>query len=845
MREFVLGDLDEMYARGRRRRAWATASYLVWVIGSAAHALRDSARGGIRMDVRIAVRQFRRRPTVYVGGAVVLAVGLGIATLTWGVRYGAMGRDLPVSDPGRVLGLRLVDQRTRARSDLSVEDAEQVRRSVRSVEAIGLWTSGSANVTDETGPPEEVTVYRVSPDLLRILEITPLQGRTLVPSDDRPGAERVAVLGYRYWQERYGADPSVVGTSIRMDGDPTQIVGVLPPDKGLTAHEDVWIPAGAHGDRGARDYNALVRPAPGVASAEVASELAAVASRMSDNGQLAWQGKTLVSEGFSDSYYGGVESVRDRVLGTGGILLFVMALANVANLFLVTTRARAQELSVRRALGAGRLRILRQLVIEAAGPALLGFAGATLLATWTLRWYQAAADAYGVGFVWQVYRLEAPHVLLIAVGSLAATVFVSLAAASPELRGQRSETVRMGRGTVSGRFPLGRALLGIEVSVGAALLLVASLMVRSGWNLRSVDFGFTTESVMTGDVTLRGTDYAEPEARVAFWGRLQERLAALPGVQEATVGAQLPMIRCCNNAFRIELEGWAAAEPDALPVHYVNGVGPTYFDTFEKPIVTGRGLTTGDHATSDPVVLVNVHFAERYYPQEVPVGRRLRLWRGDEPGPWRTVVGVAPHLWMDTDVNANPEGLYVPLAQLAPSRASFAIRVSGVTEVYADELRATVMGLDPDLPVNDLRSMPQLFRDRTRLYRREGPLFTFLGIAALALAIAGVYAVVSYMAALRTAELGLRSVLGANRAEIIRRSVGGATLPTALGAGVGLGLGLLLTRGFDRFVFLVDPWSPRVAVGTVLILMASAVAASLMPALRAGRIDPAEVLRSE
>jgi putative ABC transport system permease protein len=847
MREFVLGDLEERFVGEEGPRAARVARYVGRLVRSAWLAARTAGFGGIRADLRIALRQFRRRPRVYLGGSAVLAVGLGMATVTWGVRYGALGRDLPVSEPGRVAGVRTLDARTRQASGLSIDDATTLRRALpREVDALGLWTSTSGNLTDGEGMPEEVSVYPVTSDFFRILEITPLHGRVLGADDDRPGAPTVAVLGFRFWRERYAEDPDIVGRTIRIDGEAVPVVGVLPPDVGLTAHEDVWVPAEWNADRTSRELFALLRTASGVTPESLQPRLEALAARLAESGREAWLGVTIDVADFEEAYYGRVASVRDRVLRTGGLLLFVMALANVANLFLVSTRVRAHELALRRAIGAGRGRVVRQLVIESGLPALLGFLGATLIAWWGLDWYERASNAYGVGFVWQVYRLEMPHVVLLAAGAFASTIFVALAAASRELTVPPGSSLGSGRRTVGSGFGLGRAFLGVEVAVGAALFLVAALMIRSGWNLRTIDFDFAWDDMMTGDITLRGDRYADPADRVAFWEALERELEAAQGVESAAVGTQLPLIRCCGNVFRIEVQGRDVADAEGLPEHYVNGVSPGYFDTFERPVLTGRSFTSGDARDTEPIALVNEPFRDRYFPGETPVGRRVRLWRGGEPGEWRTIVGVAPHLWMDSDVDEHPEGLYVPLAQRAPGRASFAVRVSGGSPTdLADVLRGIVARLDPTLPANDLRSMPQLFRDRTRLYRREAPLFTTLGLAALFLAVAGLFAVVSYLASTRTRELGVRAALGAERWELVHGSLGGVLLPTALGSLVGLAVGLGLTRGFDRFVFEVDPWSPTVAVAAMILLIASSAVSSLVPALRASRVDLVEVLRAE
>ena len=311
----------------------------------------------------------------------------------------------------------------------------------------------SANLVDASGAPQEVEVSEVTAGLFDVMEFVPLLGRVLVPADDAPGAPRVAVLGHHFWTTRYQGEPGIIGATIRLDGEPKVVVGVLPTNVGLTAVEDVWRPAG-HTSRSERAYGALGIVAETVSAEALRRRLDDATSRLAEAREEEWLGRGVIALDFHGAYYGSVSNLRDRLLRSAGALLFVMALANVANLFLVYARARARELAVRRALGAGRLTILRQLAIEATIPAVLGSAGAALVAGWALAWYQGASDAYGVGFVWQVYRLEAPHLALILGGALTSTLFVSLAASARELRDDGGSSLRGGRGSVGSRFRL-------------------------------------------------------------------------------------------------------------------------------------------------------------------------------------------------------------------------------------------------------------------------------------------------------------------------------------------------------------------------------------------------------
>ena len=849
-REFILGDLAEMFARRRTQVGLgaATVSYLMWGLRSSFGQLRGDVASGWSGDVRMALRQFRRYPRVYLGGTVVLALGLGVATFSWGIYYGGYRRGLPVAASERMFDLVLQDRETHALSfGLSVRDVERLSSSVADLELVGLWGSGSVHLNDGQGPPEKISTLQVSPVMFDLLEIVPLHGRVLVADDAREGSAAVVVLGHDLWMRRYQGSSALVGSQIRIDGRPTTVVGVLPPGARFVGADPLWVPVGTKVDPDARAYTALARVRPGVDAAALDSRLNSEARRLEDQGVDDWMGVSALAVRFGTSLGGPNASVGTRVMSSAGILLLLMALANVANLFLVRTQARTRELGVRRALGAGRARIMRQIALEASLPALLSFLGGALIAGGGLAQYRAAAFVYGGGTpgpIWVWYGLETPHLIVLALGAVLSTVFVSVVTGFRELSRDGAESLRAGRGTTAGRFRAGRIFLGVEVAVGCTLLLLSSLLIRSYWNLKTVDYGFATESVMSGEVELEATAYASPEERLRFFAQLEEGLEALPGVRWVALGTQLPMIRYRGDA-RVEVEGWEAADASDVPVHRRAAVSDDYFDTFDTPLLAGRPFSSADGPESQPVALVNESFTRRYFPGEVPIGRRVRVWNGSEPGPWRTVVGVAPHLWMDSDVDRFPEGIYVPLRQMAPGWNQFGVRVQGPPSTYAGPIRELVAGLDPELPVLQLQTMPELIRMRTRFYRYQSPPFIAVGIIALFLAVGGLYAVVSYLASLRSAEFGVRAALGARRAELVGRSIGAVWLPTTAGLVVGVVLGRLLTTGFDRWVFQVDPSSGWVTVASVLVFAVTAGGASLLPALRASRVDLVDLMRAE
>ncbi len=850
-REFIIGDLEEAYSSDVEHGGGfgALARYLSSGVKSGMGLRIASLGSGTIGDVKAAARQVGRSKGVYLAASLVLALGLGVGTFTWGIRYGSFVKGLPVSEPDRILTLQMVLTETREQVDFSLGDLHAIR-GAGVVEIAALWSTTDVVLKTPDSPPVRTTAVKASPQMLDLLEFTPLLGRLFVAADAAQRSPPVMVLSYQLWARSFEANADVVGTTVEIDGRATTVVGVLPEGSRIEGTNELWLPIRSDENRTARNFFLAARSFKNARAPTINAGLSGIAAQLTPSQNNKGLTLELTALPFARAFKGPNTSALERVLYSSGVFMFLMALANASNLFIVQVQKRRQEFAVRQALGASSSRVFRQLVVEALFTAVVSIAGAAWIADAGLRWYQKASDAYagGLGAAWTSYALESPHWIILVTGALSSTVAVTILASLPLSKGPTADSLRSSRGMTRTTFRLGRTLVAVEIAFGGALLLLASLMIESVWNLRTNDWGFATEGIITGSVALDGAEYGGTDSRRSFWSKLLSDLGEIPGVSSATLATQLPMIRN-GGGWRavksVEMPQWELDETGRLPFHYVDAVSPDFFETFETGVKLGRAFNRSDDPAAEPVVIINEPFAARYFPDNNPLGRQMRIWEGDEPGPWRTVVGIAPHLWMDTDENKRPEGIYIPLGQVAPRESQIALRVAGNPASFASAIREIVSEADADLPVDGLRTMPELIDFRTRLYKRDGPIFVWLGLTALVLAVAGLYSVVSYMSSLRVKEFGVRAALGAGRQKLVFHAVSQELAPLFLGGFLGIALGLSVTQGFSRFMFLVEPTSPGTAATSLVVLLGGALLASLVPAFKASQVDLVKVLKEE
>jgi putative ABC transport system permease protein len=802
--------------------------------------------GTLAGELRLVFRRLRRSPGFTAAAVLTLALGIGATSALFTLADAALLRPLPFPTADRLMLLWEAQPRAgKARERVSAANFLDWRREARAFDEMAAWTVWGFALTGE-GEPEELNVVRVSANLFQLLGVSPALGRTFLPAEETTGRDRVVVLSHGFWAGRLGGDSAVIGRTLTLDGQPHEIVGVMPerfrfPDEGSVA---LWNPlafdASELTTRAERRFNVIGRLAPGSTPAIARAELELVARRLAEAHPETNAGWSIAALPAAEAVAAGGRPALTLLLGTVALLL-LLACANVAHLLLARTIDRERELSIRAALGGGRGRLLRLLVLECGAVAVLGALGGVALAIWVVplvyaidpgllpQWRQGTVDTRVVGVT---AALLIPVVFVC--GVLPALHSLRLGAAPAH-----------GVGLTDGRERnrMRRALIVAEVALAAVLLAMAGLHLRSLVRLQQVDPGFDAERVLAATIFLSGTR-ENPDAReIGFFTSLLERLAGQPGVHAAGAVTTLPM-----NPIGIEydLPFSADGSPPASPAERqevdFRVVAGDYFSVLSVPVVRGRGFDATDREDGARVAMVNRTLAQRYFPNENPVGRRV--WVGGRIGE-ATIVGVVGDVrHRGLAARPRPE-LYVPFRQYPHGGMTVVLRGSGAPAALTRTVKEAVYGLDPAQPISDLTTLPDLLRGSVAPQRFN--LLLLGGFAALALVLAavGVYGIVAYAVASRTREIGIRMALGAAGREIGRAVMGPALGPSVAGIAIGSAGAVLLGRALAPDLYDVSPHDPLTFGLVALILVGAAAVACAIPAHRAGRIDPVVALRSE
>jgi len=802
-------------------------------------------------DLRYAIRTLLKQPVFTLVAVATLALGIGANTAIFSLLYQTLLRPLPYAEADRLVFVwNTYPLMGLPQASVSIPDYLDRRAQAPAVEDATLFHSGDFNLAAE-GRPERVRGLVATPTFFSTFGRAPVLGRGFTEGEATPGQDKVVVLTHGLWTARFGADPGLVGREIRLNGEPYEVVGVLPADFEMPSRDVqlvvpfAFTPAQMSDQERGREFSAMVaRLAPGATIDELNAQMKTIVDR---NLERLPSSRTFVETSGFTGYAVGVREqmvgeVRTPVLVLQASVLVVLliACANVANLLLMRATGRYRELAIRTTLGAGHWRLVRQLLTEGLVLALagglaglaLGVAGLRGLVALTADRLPAMAGA----------SLD-PAVLAFTLGLTLATGLVfGLVPGVAAARGNTSEMLKddSARGSAGRGTGVTRATLVVAETALALMLLVgAGLLVKSFAHLQDVDPGFAPDNVLTAQIGLPAARYPDAAARGAFWSRLVDRVSALPGVTAVGLTSNVPFNgRVSSGSYSIV--GYTPGPNEARPHGRQEVVGGDYFAVMRIPLVAGRVFTAGDTGDAPPVVVIDQYLADRYFAGRDPLGQQIS--RGG-PTPF-TIVGVVGTInAIDLGEPVAKERIYYPVAQTPLAGMGLVVRTAVDPFSLVAQVRAAVEAIDPEQPIYDVRSMDQWMARSLEGRRTPMLLLALFGLVALALSAIGIYGVLAFAVAQRARELGIRQALGADRRAILALVLGQGLRTAGLGVAIGLAGALALTQYLQSLLFGVEVRDVAVFGWVTTLLLAVAVLACTVPARRATRIEPVEALR--
>jgi putative ABC transport system permease protein len=809
-------------------------------------------------DLRTAWRGLRRGLGFTTAALVTLALGIGATSAVFSVVRAVLLAPLPYAQPDR----RVLIWSQWVGFDktwLSNQEVVDYRAQSQTMTAVAAWTTAQQNLTGD-GDPLRVGVGLVTANTFEVLGAAPLMGRTIRPEEDVPQGPPVAVLGYRLWQARFGADAGIVGRKVLLNDVPVEIVGVMPAGFRLPTDftEDAAEPTElwraiqfdmSQLERGSHGYYAAATLAPGQTAATATEELRALTRRMTQEGLYPEAMRfTAFAVSVDDEIRGGVRPALWILMGAVAFLLLI-ACTNVANLLLVRGDARLREFALRTAIGAAPGRLVRQLITEslllAISGALIGMAVAAA-GLRTLVWL----DPTSLPPLAPV-TLDAPVMLFTLVLAVVTTLLFGLLPALRASGLNLTDALREGsqQATVGGgRQRLRGALVVAEVALAVILVVGAGLMVRTLSALGRIDLGFAPDHVLTLRLSVPTARYDTPERVVSFYRDLMMRVRVLPGVESAGVVRVLPLATTIGD-YGLDIEGYEE-RPGANAKGDWQIVSDGAFEAMGTRLVRGRWFTSADTSGSQPVAVVNETLARLYFKDGNAVGGRLRV--GNMTNPWAVVVGVVADERHNGVTGLVKEKFYIPHSQWHVAtggnlvrNAFIVVRTTGDPMSVAAAVRGEVRALDPSLPVANVRPMTEVVAASLATPRLTGFLLGTFAVIALLLAAVGIYGVLAYLVSRRTHEIGIRLAIGADRGQVVRMVLGQGVGLATIGLLAGIVGAIGLTRLMTSVLYDVTPADPWTYASVISGLLAVAAVASAIPALRAARVDPVTALRIE
>lgn len=797
-------------------------------------------------DLKYGVRLLFKSPAVSATAVLALALGIGANTSIFSLVNAMLLKPLPYENAERLV---ILNEKSSQIPNMSVSylNFSDWRDQNDSFEHLAATRFTAYNLTAGE-EPERLTGSQVSASLFPALGIRPQMGRLFTNADDTPGAEKVAIISHGLWQRRFGGDPQTLGSSLIMSGEPFTVIGIMPQTfrafpQTPTSIPEVWTPIGLLADTWTARGNhpgiyciALLKEGVTVASAQ--ADLSLIAKRLEQEYPLSNTGNGVDVTAVHERVVGAAREPLLILLGAVGLVL-LLACANVANLLLARAASRSKELALRAALGAGRNRIVRQMLTESVILALAGGALGILFAYWGINLLIAASppNIPRIGDA----GLDNTVLAFTAALSLATGLIFGLIPAVQSSRLDLNDSLKdsvRGSSGASGRM---RSMLVIsEVTVALTLLIGSGLLIKSFWHVQGLDPGYNAENVLAVSVTLPQSSYPDPESQRGFYNQIIDRMNAIPGVISA--GTTTPLLGGWQTSFTVE--GRPRPNPGEFPSADIGRVSPEYFKTMGIPLLKGRHFNQFDHQDAQNVIVIDEKFAESHFPHEEPIGQRLGF------GPventiWREIVGVVGHVKnYGVDQQSRIE-MYMPYVQTPVAFMNLVLKTNGNPRSLAAQLRKQVSSIDPGLPIYNVRTMEEILDISVAPRRLTTMLLTVFAIVALALASVGIYGVMSYSVSQQVREIGIMMALGAPRGGVMAGVVKRGMALVGIGLAVGLVAAFGLTKFMGSVLFGVEPTDPSIFIAVPAVLAAVALLATFLPARRAASVDPIIALRSE
>lgn len=808
-------------------------------------------------NLKFAFRLLRKSPGFAVVAVLIMALGIGANTAIFSVVRAVLLEPLPFRDADRLVQVwHTPPQKSfpgMTTFAVSAGNFLDWQKQNHVFEKMALYTGGHFDVTG-AGKPEAVTASPVSADFFSVLGAEPIHGRVFLKEEDRAGNNREVVLSYTFWQTHYGSDASAVGKTINLDGEPYTIVGVMGPKMNKPGFARLWVPLALTAKdaavRGEHHFLAVARMKPGVTMAEAQAEMDTISQRLEKaypEDDKGW-GATLHS--MRDETVGDVRPALLMMLGAVAFVLLI-ACANVANLILARTFARRKEIAIRSAMGASRGRIVEQLLSEAF---LISLCGGAL---------GLMAAHYGIELLTKFFADKLPRmgeiglngsVLAFTFGlSIVTGILSGLLPAWRMTKGDVNDALKQGLGRTDAESGTGKtrsALVVIEVALSLVLLIGAGLMLRSLWNLQNIDPGFDQRNVLTMSVMVNGKQFSEARQEAQFFDQVLERVRVLPGVVSAGAIDNLPLEGGSNQP--VVIEGHAAEALSEQPEVSVRMVTPGYIRAMRIPVLQGREINAGDTADSAAVVVISESMAKRFWPNSSPIGHHLKL--SFFPDKDREIVGVVGDVkQLGLDSSAGIATLYWPVAQVSAATTgvwrsmplSLVVRTTTPPRTLATAVTDAVHEVNKDVPVNSVMTLEDFVGDTLTQHSFNMQLLAIFGSLALVLCAIGIYSVLAYSVRRGMREIGLRIAFGATLRDVARHVIVEGMKPTLVGIGIGLVAAFALGRIVTSMIYGVSSRDLVTFLAVTMLLIVVSLGASVIPALRATRVDPLTVLREE